>query len=109
MRIANISPGPRFLHVKGQARLLEPGEAADLDLTEAEIANVRHQVDAGMLAWDGEAPRIGAQARDPDRPVVFHKGFGRHYVIGIDGEAMAGPFSKAEAQATLARMLGQGD
>ncbi|MGO4127787.1 hypothetical protein AB4Z01_25560 [Inquilinus sp. YAF38] len=50
MRVTNISPGPRFLHAQGRARLLEPGEAADLELSAAEAASVRQQVEAGVLA-----------------------------------------------------------
>ena len=99
MRIANISPGPRFLHAQGQARLLEPGESVELDLTGAEAANVRRQVEAGILAWT--EPPVA------DGPRVVHRGFGRHYVVGPGGEALAGPLSKEEAAAELAR-LGQG-
>ncbi|MDR6290002.1 MULTISPECIES: hypothetical protein [Inquilinus] len=102
MRIANISPGPRFLYAQGQARLIEPGAVADLDLTEAEIANARQQVEAGLLAW-------ADRPRNPDAPTVVHKRFGQYHIVGVDGEVLqAGPFSKVEAEAELARMLGRG-
>lgn len=50
MRIANISPGPRFLYARGRAWLVEPGETVELDLSEAEAESVRRQVEAGLLA-----------------------------------------------------------
>ncbi|OWJ68711.1 hypothetical protein [Inquilinus limosus] len=50
MRIANISPGPRFLYARGRARLVEPGETVELDLSEAEAESVRQQAEAGLLA-----------------------------------------------------------
>lgn len=50
MRIANISPGPRFLYARGRAWLVEPGETVELDLSEAEAESVRRQVAAGLLA-----------------------------------------------------------
>jgi hypothetical protein len=102
MRIANISPGPRFLYAQGQARLIEPSTVTDLDLTEAEVANVGQQIEAGLLAW-------ADRPRDPDVPAVVHKYFGQYHIVGVDGEVLlAGPFSKVEAEAELARMLGRG-
>ncbi|WP_225768514.1 hypothetical protein [Inquilinus sp. Marseille-Q2685] len=101
MRVTNIAPGPRFLRAQGRARLLEPGETAELDLTEAEAANVRRQVEAGELAWGAEPP-AGAG------PKVVHRGFGRHYIIGPGGEDLAGPLRKEQAAAELDRRLGQG-
>lgn len=50
MRIANISPGPRFLYARGRAWLVEPGETVELDLSDAEAESVRLQVEAGLLA-----------------------------------------------------------
>ncbi len=69
MRIANISPGPRFLYARGRARLIEPGETVELDLSAAEAESVRQQVDAGLLAVAD--PATGgekvARARRPGR------------------------------------------
>jgi len=98
MRVTNISPGPRFLHAQGQARLLEPGETAELELSATEAASARQQVEAGVLAL-AEPPAVAG-------PRVVHRGFGRHYVVGPGGEVLAGPMSKEGAAAELAR-LGQ--
>lgn len=69
MRIANISPGPRFLYARGRARLIEPGETVELDLTAAEAESVRQQAEAGLLAVTD--PPAGeekaARARRPGR------------------------------------------
>ena len=65
MRVTNISPGPRFLHAQGQARLLEPGETAELELSAAEAASARQQVEAGVLAWI--EPPAAAAAGGKDR------------------------------------------
>lgn len=74
MRIANISPGPRFLYARGRAWLVEPGETVELDLSEAEAESVRQQVEAGLLAVpdpDVADPSAGgekaARARRPGR------------------------------------------
>lgn len=56
--ITNTTRGPRFVYANGEPTLIEAGETKDLPLRDAEIANVQHQVDAGMLAWDGEAPTV---------------------------------------------------
>lgn len=70
MRIANISPGPRFLYARGRARLVEPGETVELDLSEAEAESVRQQAEAGLLAVTGD-PAAGkdkaAKTRRPGR------------------------------------------
>ena len=74
MRIANISSGPRFLYARGRARLVEPGETVELDLSEAEAESVRQQAQAGLLAVTGDAapavPVVGkekaAKARRPE-------------------------------------------
>ncbi|MGK9168021.1 hypothetical protein KXR53_17060 [Inquilinus limosus] len=100
MRIANISPGPRFLYAQGRARLIEPGEAVELELTEAEAANARRQVEAGLLAWGDEPPRAAG-------PRAVHRGFGRFHIVGPDGEELAGPLRKEQVATELAR-LGQG-
>ncbi|MGL4968466.1 MAG: hypothetical protein ACRC67_45055 [Inquilinus sp.] len=100
MRVTNISPGPRFLHAQGEARLLEPGETAELELSAAEAAGVRRQVEAGVLAW-AEPPAAAG-------PKAVNRGFGRHYIIGAGGDVLAGPMRKEEAAAELARLLGQG-
>lgn len=100
MRVTNISPGPRFLHAQGEARLLEPGETAELELSAAEAAGVGRQVEAGVLAW-AEPPAAAG-------PRAVHRGFGKHYVVGAGGEDLAGPLRKEEAAAELARLLGQG-
>ncbi|MFE0754168.1 hypothetical protein ACFW16_09465 [Inquilinus sp. NPDC058860] len=99
MRVTNISPGPRFLHAQGRVRLLEPGETAELELSAAEAANVRRQVEAGELAW-AEPPAAAG-------PRVVHRGFGRHYIVGPGGEDLAGPLRKEQTAAELARWLGQ--
>jgi hypothetical protein len=69
MRIANISPGPRFLYARGRARLIEPGETVEFDLSEAEAESVRQQVEAGLLAVADPAAgeEKAAQARRPGR------------------------------------------
>ena len=105
MRVTNISPGPRFLHAQGEARLLEPGETAELELSAAETAGVRRQVEAGVLAW-AEPP--AAKPPAAAGPKAAHRGFGRHYIIGAGGEVLAGPLRKEDAAAELARLLGQG-
>lgn len=64
MRVTNISPGPRFLYAEGQARLLDPGEAAELELSAAEAASVRQQVEAGVLAL---AEAAGEDEAPPER------------------------------------------
>lgn len=100
MRVTNISPGPRFLHAQGQARLLEPGETAELALSAAEAASARQQVEAGVLALSEPPAAAG--------PRAVYRGFGRHYIVGAGGEVLAGPLRKEEAAAELARLLGQG-
>ncbi|WP_343711903.1 hypothetical protein [Inquilinus sp.] len=66
-RVTNITRGPRFVYANGEPLLLERNETRDLPLRDAEIANVQHQVDAGVLAWDGEAPKAKADAGDGDK------------------------------------------
>ena len=64
--LKNISPGPRFVYSEGSPNLIPAGEVRDLALRDHEIANVQQQVDAGVLAWDGEAPRPKADAGGGD-------------------------------------------
>lgn len=55
--VTNISRGPRFVYASGEPVLLNAGETRDFDLRDHEVKNVQQQVDAGVLAWDGEAPQ----------------------------------------------------
>lgn len=59
--VTNITRGPRFIYASGKPLLLDAGETKDLALRDNEIKNVQHQVDAGVLAWDGEAPKAKAE------------------------------------------------
>jgi hypothetical protein len=68
MRVTNISPGPRFLHAQGRARLLEPGEAADLELSAAEAASARKQAEAGVLALAEPPASDEDGGKDKPRP-----------------------------------------
>lgn len=60
--VKNTTKGPRFVYVRGEPKLIEGGQILPFDLTDTEIVNVQHQVDAGLLAWDGEAPKAKADA-----------------------------------------------
>jgi hypothetical protein len=64
MRIANISPGPRFLYARGRARLVE---TVELDLSPAEAASVRQQAEAGLLAVTDD-PADQAEVKTARRP-----------------------------------------
>ena len=59
--VTNTTKGPRFVYAQGEPRLIEAGETVPLDLSDSEIKNVQHQVDAGLLAWDGEPPKAKAE------------------------------------------------
>lgn len=63
--VTNTTKGPRFVYAQGEPKLIEAGETAPFDLTDSEIGNVQRQVDAGVLAWDGEAPALQAKADAP--------------------------------------------
>jgi len=56
--ITNTTRGPRFLYTMGEPKLIEAGQTVAFDLTDSEIKNAQHQVDAGVLAWDGDAPAL---------------------------------------------------
>lgn len=63
--IINTTRGPRFIYSQGEPRPIEAGQTVEMDLTDAEAKNVQHQVDAGALAWAGEAPTFKGEA-SPD-------------------------------------------
>ena len=68
MRVTNISPGPRFLYAQGRARLLEPGETAELELSAAEAASARQQAEAGVLALAAEPPAAVEAGGEDEAP-----------------------------------------
>ena len=68
MRVTNISPGPRFLYAQGRARLLDPGETAELELSAAETASARQQAEAGVLALAEPAAAAEAGGEDEAPP-----------------------------------------
>lgn len=102
--ITNVTKGPRFLYSQGEPKLIEAGETATFDLTDSEIKNAQHQVDAKLLAWEGDAPSLPADgdltaasllAKVNDMPFLTFKSAATK-ILGPDA-----PTTKAEIVAAL--------
>lgn len=104
--IRNTTGGPRFVYTMGEPRLVEAGQTVEFDLTDAEIKSVQQQVDAGVLAWEGEAPTLKAEpAPDMTAAELLAQADGMHVktlqsaATKILGDAT--PTTKAEIIAAL--------
>lgn len=104
--ITNTTRGPRFVYTMGEPRLVEAGQTVEFDLTDSEARNVQQQVDAGVLAWEGEAPNLKAEpAADMTAAELLAQADGMHVktlqsaASKILGDAT--PSTKAEIIAAL--------
>lgn len=105
--VINTTRGPRFIYEQGSPKLIEAGETLPLDLTAAEIKSVQQQVDAGVLAWDGEAPVVGEDVPPLDLTAadLLAKADGMNFMAFKSAAAKvlmeASPATKAEIVAAL--------
>lgn len=64
MRVMNISPGPRGLHVIGGTILLQPGEAREVEISEVEEQNARN---TGNFHFGAGKPPASTEAQLRER------------------------------------------
>ncbi|KTS09726.1 hypothetical protein SB2_11765 [Methylobacterium radiotolerans] len=81
IKVTNIAPGPRGIHVGGAIVMLQPGETQDLDVADADAGPARK---SGWFMFEGDSAKdkaatVDAMSDDELKALLSNKG------VQVDG------------------------